>query len=61
FKKLREGATTFVSWEISPKTEGACPKREIDIDRLQSLLIDYKICRVCFLRLQKFVVSAISL
>ncbi|EDR13853.1 uncharacterized protein LACBIDRAFT_321470 [Laccaria bicolor S238N-H82] len=27
FRKLREGATTIVSWEISPKKEGTCPKR----------------------------------
>jgi hypothetical protein len=31
--KLREGATTFVSLENSPKKEGAFPKREIDTDR----------------------------
>ncbi|KIJ98310.1 hypothetical protein K443DRAFT_104121, partial [Laccaria amethystina LaAM-08-1] len=63
--KLREGATTFVSWENSPKKEGAFPKREIDTDRLQKITdykrlqksdIDYKFVR--FLRLQKVVVSA---
>ncbi|KIJ90012.1 hypothetical protein K443DRAFT_117224, partial [Laccaria amethystina LaAM-08-1] len=37
----REGATTFVSWENSPKKEGAFPKREIDTDRLQKIT-DYK-------------------
>ncbi|KIJ91940.1 hypothetical protein K443DRAFT_114353, partial [Laccaria amethystina LaAM-08-1] len=68
FKKIREGATTFVSWEKSPKKEGTYPKIEITIKehsettkvkyRLQSLLIDYKICSVRFFRLQKFVVSA---
>ncbi|KIJ95908.1 hypothetical protein K443DRAFT_108094, partial [Laccaria amethystina LaAM-08-1] len=47
FAKLREGATTFVSWENSPKKEGVFPKREIDTDRLQkitvqSLLLYYK-------------------
>ena len=50
FRKLRKGATTIVSWEISPKKEGACPKREIDTDRLQNMAdilqksdIDYKV------------------
>ena len=36
FRKLRTGATTIVSWENSPKKEGACPKREIDTDKLQN-------------------------
>ncbi|KIJ91168.1 hypothetical protein K443DRAFT_115450, partial [Laccaria amethystina LaAM-08-1] len=46
FSKLREGATTFVSWENSPKNEGAFPEREIDYKRL---LVDNKNCK----RLQK--------
>ncbi|KIJ97383.1 hypothetical protein K443DRAFT_105804, partial [Laccaria amethystina LaAM-08-1] len=72
FKKIREGATTFVSWEKSPKKEGTYPKMEITTKvchKLQRLDIDYKttnctdrifikVCSVCFLRLQKFVVSA---
>jgi hypothetical protein len=37
FTKLREGATTFVVWENSPKKESAFPKREIDTDRLQKI------------------------
>ena len=40
FRKVKEGATIVVSWENSPKKEGACPKREIDMDRLQKSLID---------------------
>ncbi|KIJ96236.1 hypothetical protein K443DRAFT_107548, partial [Laccaria amethystina LaAM-08-1] len=84
-RKLREGATTLVSWEKSPKKEGTYPKREIDtetlqkntdrLQKLQSLLMDYKtlpglyiyykyppfqttkVCSVCFLSLQKLVVS----
>ena len=40
FRKVKEGATIIVSWENSPKKEGACPKREIDMDRLQKSLID---------------------
>ncbi|KIK08815.1 hypothetical protein K443DRAFT_84198, partial [Laccaria amethystina LaAM-08-1] len=53
FTKLREGATTFVSWGNSPKKEGACPKKEINTgglqniaDRLQILQkldLDYKV------------------
>ena len=50
FRKLRTGATTIVSWENSPKKEGACPKREIDNDQLQNKAdilqksdIDYKV------------------
>ena len=49
---LKERATIIVSWENSPKKEGAYPKRETDTDRLQkttkvglriqSLMIDYK-------------------
>ncbi|KIJ91167.1 hypothetical protein K443DRAFT_74585, partial [Laccaria amethystina LaAM-08-1] len=39
FAKLREGAATFVSWENSPKNEGAFPEREIDYKRL---LVDNK-------------------
>ncbi|KIJ94151.1 hypothetical protein K443DRAFT_110932, partial [Laccaria amethystina LaAM-08-1] len=52
FKKIREGATTFVSQEKSPKKEGIYPKREIFTNRLQKttkvshklqrLDIDYK-------------------
>jgi hypothetical protein len=48
-RKLREGATTLVSWEKSPKKEGTYPKREIDTetlqkntDRLQKSVVDYK-------------------
>ena len=40
FRKVNEGATIVVSWENSPKKEGACPKREIDMDRIQKSLID---------------------
>ena len=60
----------MVSWENSPKKEGAYPKREIDTDRLQKTrkvghrlqkftdtLIEQS-CSVRFLRLQKFVVFA---
>jgi bacteriocin-like protein len=36
-QKLREGATTFVLWENSPKKKGAFPKREIDTDKLQKI------------------------
>ncbi|KIJ94928.1 hypothetical protein K443DRAFT_109646, partial [Laccaria amethystina LaAM-08-1] len=51
FTKLREGATTFILWENSPKKEGVYPKREIDSLRLQKLNrkrlqksdIDYKV------------------
>ena len=50
FRKLREGATTIVLWENSPKKEGAYPKREIDTERLQKITdrlqksdIDYKV------------------
>jgi hypothetical protein len=50
FRKLREGATTFVSSEKSPKWGGACPKKEINTgglqsvaDRLQMSYIDYKV------------------
>ena len=48
-RKLRKGATTIVLQEISPTKEGACPKREIDTDRLENMVdilqksdIDYK-------------------
>ena len=41
FGNLWEGATTIVTWEKSPKKEGAYPKREIDTERLQRSLIDY--------------------
>ena len=50
FRKLRTGATTIVSWEISPKKEGACARREIHTvtlqnkaDILQKSDIDYKV------------------
>ena len=50
FWKLQCRATTIVSWEISPKKECACPKREIDTDKLQNKAdilqksdIDYKV------------------
>jgi hypothetical protein len=33
FRKLRERATTFVSWEKWPKKTGAYPKKEIDTER----------------------------
>ncbi|KIK09391.1 hypothetical protein K443DRAFT_83147, partial [Laccaria amethystina LaAM-08-1] len=42
FAKLREGATTFVSWENSPKKEGAFPQREIDTDKLQKITVYYE-------------------
>ena len=42
FRKLKERTTIIVSWEILPKKEGACPKRETDTDRLQSLQTDYE-------------------
>ncbi|KIJ99113.1 hypothetical protein K443DRAFT_102718, partial [Laccaria amethystina LaAM-08-1] len=57
FRKLKERATTFVSWEKSPKKESAYPKREMYTTtkfmnrlqkttkfkhRLQILPIDYK-------------------
>ena len=32
---VRKGVTTIVLWEFSSNKEGACPKREIDTDRLQ--------------------------
>jgi hypothetical protein len=35
FRELRDGATTIVSWEKSPKKEDAYPKTEIDTARLQ--------------------------
>ncbi|EDR07082.1 uncharacterized protein LACBIDRAFT_328413 [Laccaria bicolor S238N-H82] len=66
FRKLREGATTIVSWEISPKKEGTCPKRVIDTDRLQKIAdilqklqkldIDHKV--FAFVITKIFVVSA---
>jgi hypothetical protein len=34
FKKLRERATTAISWKKSPNKSGPCPKREIDPERL---------------------------
>ena len=43
FRKLKERATIIVSWEISPKEEGAYPKRETDTDRLQKKDLDYKV------------------
>jgi hypothetical protein len=50
FRRLSEGATTFVLWEILPKKEGTYPKRETDTerlqkntDRLQKSVIDYKV------------------
>ena len=50
FRKLRKEATTIVSWEISPKKEGACPKMEIHTVKLQNKAdilqksdIDYKV------------------
>jgi hypothetical protein len=43
FRKLREGATTIVLWEKSPKKEGAYPKTEIDTERLQKSDIHYKL------------------
>ena len=50
FIKWWEGAIIVVSWEIWPKMEGAYPKKEIDIDRLQKItgrpqksLTDHKI------------------
>ena len=62
-RKLREGATTMVSWEKSPKKEGVYRKREIDTerlqkktDRLQKSDIDFKILLIPLLT--KFVVSA---
>jgi hypothetical protein len=45
--KQRERATTIVLWEISPKKEGAYPKREFDTEELQQitdrLQRDYKV------------------
>ena len=50
FRKLREGATTIVSWENSFKKQGAYPKWDIDTERLQKITnrpqtsnIDYKV------------------
>ena len=50
FIKWWEGAIIVVSWENWPKMEGAYPKKEIDIDRLQKItgrpqksLMDYNI------------------
>ena len=42
-RKVREGATIFVSWENWPKKEGAYPKREIDTERLQKSDMDYQV------------------
>ena len=42
-EKVRERATSIVLWENCPKKESVYPKREIEIDRLQRLLIDYKV------------------
>jgi hypothetical protein len=45
----REGVTIFISWETSPQKEGACPKMEVDTDRLQKIadrpksVIDWKV------------------
>ncbi|KIJ92932.1 hypothetical protein K443DRAFT_112835, partial [Laccaria amethystina LaAM-08-1] len=66
FRKLTEGATTFISWEKSPKREIDTERLQKNTDRLkklQKLDIDYvlfftiEVCSVRFLRLQKVIVS----
>jgi hypothetical protein len=37
FRKPREGATIFISWETSSQKEGAYPKMEVDTNRLQKI------------------------
>ena len=43
FRILIERATIILSLEIWPKKEGTDPKMEIDMDRLQKIVIDYKL------------------
>ncbi|KIK05246.1 hypothetical protein K443DRAFT_91627, partial [Laccaria amethystina LaAM-08-1] len=55
FKKIREGATTFVSWEKSPKKEVTYPKMEICplFEATKCPLFEaIKVCSACLFSLQ---------